>query len=53
MAFQKLALITLAAAGLAGAASVERRGDATCTFSVVASAVPATGDPLVDRVQLL
>jgi hypothetical protein len=43
MTFQKLALITLAAAGLASAIAVERRGDATCTFTVLASAAPTPG----------
>ncbi|KAH6907619.1 hypothetical protein BKA70DRAFT_1401035 [Coprinopsis sp. MPI-PUGE-AT-0042] len=43
MVFQKLALITLAAAGFASAMAVERRGDATCTFTVVASAAPSPG----------
>ncbi|KAH6911700.1 hypothetical protein BKA70DRAFT_1423448 [Coprinopsis sp. MPI-PUGE-AT-0042] len=46
MVFQnlKLALITLAAAGFASAMAVECHGDATCTFTVVASAVPSTGE---------
>jgi hypothetical protein len=43
MVFQKLALITLAAVGLVSAIPVERRGDATCTLSVAASATPAAG----------
>ncbi|KAH6907683.1 hypothetical protein BKA70DRAFT_1489848 [Coprinopsis sp. MPI-PUGE-AT-0042] len=46
MVFQNLkpALITLAASGFASAMAVECPGDATCTFTVVASAVPSTGE---------
>ncbi|KAH6907662.1 hypothetical protein BKA70DRAFT_1428038 [Coprinopsis sp. MPI-PUGE-AT-0042] len=53
MVFQKLALITLAAAGLASAVAVERRGDATCTFSVLASAAPAAGTDLATEFNYL
>ncbi|KAH6911704.1 hypothetical protein BKA70DRAFT_1538979 [Coprinopsis sp. MPI-PUGE-AT-0042] len=42
MVSQKLALIALATAGFASAMAVERRGAATCTLTVVASAPPPT-----------
>lgn len=45
MVFQKLALLTLAAAGVSSAMSIERRGAATCTFAVAASGpVAASAD---------
>ncbi|KAH6911686.1 hypothetical protein BKA70DRAFT_1423436 [Coprinopsis sp. MPI-PUGE-AT-0042] len=44
MVFQKLALITLAAAGFSSAMAVERRGDASCTFTILASAPPPPAD---------
>jgi hypothetical protein len=43
MVFQKLAVVTLAAAGFASAMAVECRGDATCTFAIVAFATPSPG----------
>ena len=47
MVFNKLALITLAAAGFASAMAVERRGEVTCTLTLAAAEPPFEGANLV------